>query len=139
MSQQKFWIIITSIIATALVVLSGLYFTFEFIEHQQKEQRLSYNANSSVSDTANSSNTNPPLPPTKTDPTITLAQAKKIVEDYLSTQNIEAKFYKHSGIDYENGIQVWELEYQAKDDFILEFDINAQTGKIIKFESDRWD
>jgi uncharacterized membrane protein YkoI len=126
MNKQKFWIIITSIIATALVVLSGLYFTFEFIERQQKEQHLSYNTNSSS-------------PTTTTEPTITLAQAKKNAEDYLSTQNIEAKFYKHSGIDYENDIQVWELEYRAKDNFILEFDINAQTGKIIKFESGRWD
>ncbi|MFK4899268.1 PepSY domain-containing protein [Lactococcus petauri] len=139
MTKQKFWIIITSILAATLVILSGLYFTFEFIDHQQKEQQMSYNSTSSTGNTTSSDNTNSPSPSSTTNPTITLAQSKKIAEGYLESQNIEAKFYKHSGIDFENGTQIWELEYQAKDNFILEFDINANTGKIMKFESDRWD
>lgn len=136
MAKQKFWIIITSILATTLVILGGLYFTFEFIDHQQKEQQMSYNSSSSSGNITSTDNTNPPP---STNPTVTLAQSKKIAEDYLKSQSIEAKFYKYSGIDFENGTQIWELEYQSKDKFILEFDIDANTGKIMKFESDRWD
>ena len=46
-------------------------------------------------------------------------------------------FMKRIDLDYEHGRKVYEIEFYV-DGFEYEFDVDAETGKVLKFKKD-WD
>jgi beta-lactamase regulating signal transducer with metallopeptidase domain len=71
------------------------------------------------------------------DASITLEQAIEIAYADLAARGISADFRADSGIEWEYGQWVWELEFRGSMG-IIEFYINANTGAIVKFEIDGW-
>lgn len=69
--------------------------------------------------------------------TIPLEQAIQIANNDLAARGISATFRAHSGIDWEYGQWVWELEFMSSMG-VIEYYINASTGAIVKFEIDGW-
>jgi uncharacterized membrane protein YkoI len=73
-------------------------------------------------------------------PTISLERAIEIAEADLARRGINATFHSHSGIDWERGQWVWELEFRVRranrGRHVIEYYINVDTGAIVKFE---WD
>ena len=74
-------------------------------------------------------------PPTNA--SITLEQAIEIAYADLAVRGISADFRTDSGVEWEYGQWVWELEFRGSMG-IIEFYINANTGAIVKFEIDGW-
>ena len=68
-------------------------------------------------------------------PAISLDRAIEIAYADLARRGISAEYRTHSGIDWERGQWVWELEFRSGRD-IIEFYINVDTGAIVKFEID---
>ncbi len=63
------------------------------------------------------------------------ALAKALEHAQLKKEQID--FVKKAEMDYEHGRKVWEIKfYQGNLEF--EYDIDAETGSILKFEKD-WD
>jgi uncharacterized membrane protein YkoI len=73
-------------------------------------------------------------------PTISLQRAIEIAEADLVRRGIAATFHSDSGMDWERGQWVWELEFRVtgarRGRHVIEFYINVDTGDIVKFE---WD
>ena len=71
-------------------------------------------------------------------PAISLQRAIEIAYDDLARRGIDATFHRDSGIDWERGQWVWELEFRTHGERmpIIEFYINVDNGNIVKFE---WD
>ncbi|MCL2371783.1 MAG: stalk domain-containing protein [Defluviitaleaceae bacterium] len=73
-------------------------------------------------------------------PTITPARAIELAYEELSRLGIEASHRASSGLDFEQGRWVWELEFRAAQRYrghhIIEFYICAGTGEVVKME---WD
>ena len=63
------------------------------------------------------------------------ALAAALAQAGLKKDQIE--FMKKMGLDYERGRKVFEIEF-FHDGFEYEFDIDAETGKVLKFKKD-WD
>ena len=73
-----------------------------------------------------------------TNPAISLDHAIEIAQDDLRRRNISATFHRHSGMDWERGQWVWELEFRPNNQRgVIEYYINVHTGAIVKFEWDR--
>jgi len=69
------------------------------------------------------------------DPAISLQRAIEIAEADLARRGINATFRRDSGMDWERGQWVWELEFRpATGRGEIEFYINVDTGAIVKFE-----
>ena len=75
-----------------------------------------------------------------TNPTISLQRAIEIAQNDLAQRGIDATFLKDSGMDFERGQWVWELEFRVTGPQgrhgIIEYYINIDNGDIVKFE---WD
>jgi len=71
-------------------------------------------------------------------PAISLERAIEIAETDLVRRGITATFREHSGMDWERGQWVWELEFRVtnapRGQHIIEYYINVDTGAIVKFE-----
>jgi len=71
-------------------------------------------------------------------PAISLERAIEIAYADLAARNISATFRTHSGMDWERGQWVWELEFRPTTGRgVIEYYINVNTGAIVKFEWDR--
>jgi len=71
-------------------------------------------------------------------PAISLERAIEIASADLSARGISATFHRHSGMDWERGQWVWELEFRPNNQRgVIEYYINVHTGAIVKFEWDR--
>ena len=71
-------------------------------------------------------------------PAISLERAIEIAYADLAARNIPATFRTHSGMDWERGQWVWELEFRPTTGRgVIEYYINVNTGAIVKFEWDR--
>ena len=71
-------------------------------------------------------------------PAISLERAIEIAYADLTARNISATFRTHSGMDWERGQWVWELEFRPTTGRgVIEYYINVNTGAIVKFEWDR--
>ena len=88
---------------------------------------------SHVTTTSNHSTTTRP-----SNPTISLERAIEIAEADLVARGITASFHSNSGMDWERGQWVWELEFRASNAsrgrHVIEYYINVDTGFIVKFE-----
>ena len=74
-------------------------------------------------------------PPRSINPPISRAAAIDIAYAHLRSLGIPATFRRDSGIDWERGRWVWELEFRhGRIDY--EFYIDVNTGAIVKFEID---
>jgi len=73
-----------------------------------------------------------------TNPPVSRAQAIDIANAYLAQQGISAQFRADSGMDWERGRWVWELEFRGGG-MVYEFYIDVNTGEIVKFEAEIWD
>ena len=69
-------------------------------------------------------------------PLVSRAAAIEIAYAYLASRGMDASFRRDSGMDWERGRWVWELEFRAGRTEI-EFYIDVQTGEIVKFEIER--
>ena len=71
-------------------------------------------------------------------PAISLDRAIEIAYADLANRSINATFHRDSGMDWERGQWVWELEFRTQGERmpIIEFYINVDNGNIVKFE---WD
>ncbi|MCL2841358.1 MAG: stalk domain-containing protein [Defluviitaleaceae bacterium] len=71
-------------------------------------------------------------------PAISLQRAIEIAEADLVRRGITANFHSNSGMDWERGQWVWELEFRVVDAprgrHVIEYYINVDTGAIVKFE-----
>ena len=73
-----------------------------------------------------------------TNPAVSLQDAIAIAEAHLRSRGINATFRSHSGMDWERGRWVWELEFRGPNGRpIHEFYICVNTGEIVKFETER--
>ncbi|MCL2205819.1 MAG: PepSY domain-containing protein [Treponema sp.] len=80
----------------------------------------------------------PPSGQRPTNPAVSLQDAIAIAEGHLRANGINATFRSHSGMDWERGRWVWELEFRgANGRPIHEFYICVNTGDIVKFETER--
>lgn len=61
---------------------------------------------------------------------ITLEQAKEIALNHAGL-TADAAYFEKAELDYDNGIQAYELEFKSGG-YEYEYDINAQTGDIVK-------
>ncbi|MCL2573505.1 MAG: copper amine oxidase N-terminal domain-containing protein [Defluviitaleaceae bacterium] len=72
-----------------------------------------------------------------TNPAISLQNAIDIAYNDLASRNISATFHSDSGMDWERGQWVWELEFRIDGSrTIVEYYINIDIGTIVKFEID---
>ena len=71
-------------------------------------------------------------------PAISLERAIEIAYADLAERGINATFRRDSGMDWERGQWVWELEFRTQGERmpIIEFYISVDNGNIVKFE---WD
>ena len=71
-------------------------------------------------------------------PAISLQRAIEIAEADLLARGIAATFHSDSGMDWERGQWVWELEFRVtnapRGRHVIEYYINVDTGAIVKFE-----
>lgn len=71
-------------------------------------------------------------------PAISLQHAIEIAQEDLVRRGIPATFHSDSGMEWERGQWVWELEFRAthapRGRHVIEFYINVDTGVIVKFE-----
>ena len=71
-------------------------------------------------------------------PAISLEMAIELAYADLAARGIDATFRRDSGMDWERGQWVWELEFRPTTGRgEIEFYINVDTGEIVKFEWDR--
>ena len=72
------------------------------------------------------------------DPAISLERAIEIAYADIADRGINATFRSDSGMSWERGQWVWELEFRTQGERmpIIEFYINVDNGNIVKFE---WD
>lgn len=56
--------------------------------------------------------------------------------EHAKLKKDQIEFLKKVKLDYEHGRKVYEIEFYFNG-FEYEFDIDAETGKIIKFDKDR--
>jgi len=72
------------------------------------------------------------------DPAITLERAIEIAYNDLADRGINAAFRSDSGMNWERGQWVWELEFRTQGERmpIIEFYISVDNGDVVKFE---WD
>ena len=63
------------------------------------------------------------------------ALAKALEHAKLKKDQVD--FIKKVELDYEHGVKVYEITF-FKDGFEYEYDIDADTGSVLKFEKD-WD
>jgi len=87
----------------------------------------------------------PPNPPSgsgrdsrPTNPVISLEDAIEIAYADLADRGITASYRTNSGMAWERGQWVWELEFRTQGERmpVIEYYINVDTGAIVKFE---WD
>jgi len=73
-----------------------------------------------------------------TNPAISLERAIEIAYADIAYRGISATFRRDSGMSWERGQWVWELEFRTQGERmpIIEFYINVDNGSIVKFE---WD
>jgi len=71
-------------------------------------------------------------------PAISLDRAIEIAEADLRNRGINATFRTDSGMSWERGQWVWELEFRTRGERmpVIEYYINVNNGNIVKFE---WD
>jgi len=71
-------------------------------------------------------------------PAISLQRAIEIAEADLVRRGINATFHSNSGMDWERGQWVWEIEFRVvnapRGRHVIEYYINVDTGAIVKFE-----
>ena len=67
---------------------------------------------------------------------LTLEQAKQVALDYAKVNAADATFTK-AHQDWENGRQVYEFEFYAKDTE-YDIDVDANSGKVVKFSTERF-
>jgi len=71
-------------------------------------------------------------------PAVSLQRAIEIAEADLARRGINANFHSNSGMDWERGQWVWELEFRVvnapRGRHVIEYYINVDTGYIVKFE-----
>jgi len=71
-------------------------------------------------------------------PAISLQRAIEIAYADLANRGINATFHSDSGMDWERGQWVWELEFRVtgaqRGRHVIEYYINVDTGAIVKFE-----
>jgi len=83
--------------------------------------------------------TEKPIENTATDPQqndlISRDEAKKIARDHAKVNDADAKWLK-ADLDYENGRPVYEVDFESQG-FEFDYDINAKTGEILKFDKER--
>ena len=101
----------------------------------QNNPAPTYQQSSSTSSANTSSRSNKP-----TSHDISLQKAIEIAEADLVKRGITATYHNDSGMDWENGQWVWELEFKVskqdrgRNDDDIEYYINVDNGSIIKFE-----
>ena len=69
--------------------------------------------------------------------TLTQDEALARALDHAGLSRDQLDYVKHAEMDWEHGTKVWEIKfYQGGMEY--EYDVNAETGAIMKFEKD-WD
>lgn len=66
---------------------------------------------------------------------ISKEDAKKIAFDHAKVNEADVKKLK-TDLDYEDGVQVYEVDFEASG-FEYDYDINAKTGEITKFDKEK--
>ena len=69
--------------------------------------------------------------------TLTKDEALAKALEYAKLKKSEVDFVKRVDMDYERGRKVYEITFY-QGGFEYEFDIDAETGSVLKFEKD-WD
>ena len=69
--------------------------------------------------------------------TLTQDEALGKALEHAQLKRDQLDFVKKAEMDYEHGRKVWEIKFY-QGGFEYEYDIDAQNGKILKFERD-WD
>ena len=72
---------------------------------------------------------------TRQDGLISKEDAKKIALDHAKVSEADAKFLK-ADLDYDDGVRVYEVDFESQG-FEYDYDINAKTGEIMKFDKER--
>lgn len=67
---------------------------------------------------------------------ITQEEALAAALEHAKLQKEQVDFFKKVELDYEHGVKIYEVEFYF-DGFEYEFDIDANSGKILKFRKDR--
>lgn len=88
----------------------------------------------SGADAENSSNTNSGSDSTET-AMITEEEAKAIALAHAGLKADQVTFLK-SGLDYDDGMKVYDLEFYTQDQKEYDYDINPYTGEILDFDHD---
>ncbi len=69
--------------------------------------------------------------------TLTQEEALGKALEHAQLKKEQLDFVKKVEMDYEHGIKIYEIRFY-KDGFEYEYDIDAETGRILKFDKD-WD
>ena len=69
--------------------------------------------------------------------TLTQDQALAKALEHAQLRKDQLDFVKRAEMDYEHGRKVWEIKFY-QGGFEYEFDIDAESGTILKYEKD-WD
>ena len=69
--------------------------------------------------------------------TLTREEALAAALEHAQLSSDQVRFIKKVELDYEHGRKIYEVEFYH-DGFQYEYDIDAETGKILKYERE-WD
>lgn len=101
--------------------------------HNPSPQPMPIASTPTIPQPSSHSSTNRP-----SNPTISRERAIEIAETDLVARGIIATFHSDSGMDWERGQWVWELEFRVtnapRGRHVIEYYINVDTGAIVKFE-----
>jgi len=120
---------------TSTVILTSLNEAIEqgqYIPTQQQTPPPTTNQSNNQQESNNQGGGRPSTP------AISMERAIEIAYTDLANRGISASFRTHSGMDFERGQWVWELEFRGSGN-IIEYYINVNTGAIVKFEMERDD
>ena len=121
-----------------LVILCLLAATFSITSCSSPETENSQTVPQSTQDTTipNNAATEKPIESTATssvqEDIISSDAAKKIALDHANVTESDTKRLKID-LDYEDGIRIYEIDFIAGG-FEYDYDINAKTGEIMKFD-----
>ena len=96
----------------------------------QQTQDTTVPNNNATEKPIETTNTNPPQ-----ENLISKEEAKKIAFSHAKVTEADVKKLKVD-LDYEDGIQVYEVDFEAAG-FEYDYDINAKTGEITKFDKEK--
>ncbi|MBQ6928410.1 MAG: PepSY domain-containing protein [Oscillospiraceae bacterium] len=69
--------------------------------------------------------------------TLTQDEAMAMALEHAQLKRDQLDFVKKAEMDYEHGRKVWEIKF-CQGGLEYEYDIDAETGSVLKFEKD-WD